>query len=363
MFDQLYKSSQAIARHEAAPYVQERNRYLEYCRQRDDIDWAHDRLRVPRAKRREPQVYPLVPSVGNAILQYLRSVRRPSAHREVFLTLISPYSPLSTGGLFNIVAARLKSLEVSCAHHGPHALRHAQERGWVSMSPLPADVPKLPPPSTPYIYCIDELTRLVAATDTLQTPQSSLRADTMRSLLLLLYGTGMRIGEALSLRLPDVDLVERLLTVHDTKFFKMRLVPIGPRLATVLSDYLSRRRQLPLPAGEASTFFATRTGIHLEYRVVNKLFGRLRQVAEIRREPTARYQPRIHDIRHTAAVHRVIAWYRAGADVQRLLPQLASYLGHVDIRSTQRYLSMTPELLKEASLRFERYARPEVRHA
>jgi len=91
----------------------------------DDIDWVHDRLRVPRAKRREPQVYPLVPSVGNAIIQYLQSVRRPSPHRQVFLTLISPYTPLSTGGLFNVVSAKLKSLRVPCAHHGPHALRHA----------------------------------------------------------------------------------------------------------------------------------------------------------------------------------------------------------------------------------------------
>jgi site-specific recombinase XerD len=91
----------------------------------DDIDWQHDQLRVPRAKRREPQVYPLVPSVGNAILQYLQSVRHGSAHREVFLTLISPYRPLSTGGLFNVVSARLKSLDLPCAHHGPHALRHA----------------------------------------------------------------------------------------------------------------------------------------------------------------------------------------------------------------------------------------------
>ena len=241
--------------------------------------------------------------------------------------------------------------------------RYAQERGPVSMSPLPIQAPKLPPPLTPYIYSTDELNRLVAATDTLQTPQSPLRADTMRSLLLLLYGTGMRIGEALSLTLSDVDLEERLLTVRNTKFFKTRLVPVGSRLTNILSDYLSHRRQLPLPAGETSAFFATRTGIHLEYRVVNKLFGRLRQAAEIQREPTARYQPRIHDIRHTAAVHRVVAWYRAGADVQRLLPQLATYLGHVDIRSTQRYLSMTPELLHEASLRFERYAQSEVHHA
>ena len=91
----------------------------------DDIDWAHDQLRVPRAKHRESQVYPLVPSVGNAIVEYLQSVRHASTHRELFLTLISPYRPLSTGGLFNIVSTKLKSLKVACAHHGPHALRHA----------------------------------------------------------------------------------------------------------------------------------------------------------------------------------------------------------------------------------------------
>jgi integrase/recombinase XerD len=241
--------------------------------------------------------------------------------------------------------------------------RYAQERGAVPVSPLPAQAPKLPAPLTPYIYSVAELRRLVVATDTLHTPQSPLRADTMRSLLLLLYGTGMRIGEALSLTLADVDLVERLVTVRDTKFFKTRLVPIGPRLTRILSDYRARRQQLALPSGETSAFFSTPTGLHLDYRRVNKLFGRLRQAAEIQREPTARYQPRIHDIRHAAAVHRLIAWYRAGADVQRLLPQLATYLGHVDIRSTQRYLSMTPELLQEASMRFERYAQPEVHHA
>jgi integrase len=185
----------------------------------------------------------------------------------------------------------------------------------------------------------------------------------MQTLLLLLYGTGMRIGEALSLTLQDVDLENRVLTLRDAKFFKTRLVPIGPRLTVVLRDYLSLRCRLPLPDGAGSAFLATRTGIRMDYRRVNKLFCRLRRRAEIRRECTARYQPRIHDIRHTAAVHRVIAWYRAGMDVQRLLPQLATYLGHVKIDCTQRYLSMTPELLHEASLRFERYARPGVRDA
>jgi integrase len=241
--------------------------------------------------------------------------------------------------------------------------RYAIGRGFTTISPLATDIPRPPTPLTPYIYTVEELKRLLAATEMLQTPLSPLLASTMRTLLLLLYGTGMRVGEALSLTLADVDLENRVLRVRDAKFFKTRLVPIGPRLTRVLSDYRSERGRLPLLAGEASAFLATRTGLHLDYKRVSKLFGRLRQAAEIRREATARYQPRIHDLRHSAAVHRVIAWYRTGADVQRLLPQLATYLGHVDVASTQRYLTMTAELLNEASLRFERYAQLEVRHA
>jgi len=91
----------------------------------EDIDWEHDQLRVPRVKRREAQVYPLIPSVGRALTEYLRSVRRPTSHREIFLTLVSPYRPLSRSGLYNLVAARLKPLNLRCAHHGPHSLRHA----------------------------------------------------------------------------------------------------------------------------------------------------------------------------------------------------------------------------------------------
>jgi integrase/recombinase XerD len=238
--------------------------------------------------------------------------------------------------------------------------RYAIGRGFAKRSPLPADTPRHPPPFVPYIYTVDELKRLVAATEILQTQLSPVLAQTMRSLLLLLYGTGMRIGEALSITLRDVDLKSRTITVRDAKFFKTRVIPIGPRLAAVLSEYLSRRRQLPMPDGDNSAFLATRTGLHLNYKRVNKLFCRLRRAAQIQRESTARYQPRIHDIRHASAVHRVIAWYRVGAEVQRLLPQLATYLGHVDLRSTQQYLSMTPELLREASLRFDRYAQSEV---
>ena len=240
--------------------------------------------------------------------------------------------------------------------------QYAIDRGFTTMWPLPASIPPRPPAFVAYVYSVDELERLLAATDILRTVLSPLRALTMRTTLLLLYGTGMRIGEALSLTLQDVDLRNCLITVRDTKFFKTRLVPFGPRLGAALTDYLSCRRALALPAGANSAFLATHTGVHLNYKRVNRLFCRIRHTAGIRREASARYQPRIHDIRHTAAVHRVVAWYRAGANVQRLLPQLATYLGHVDIRSTQCYLSMTGELLQQASLRFEWYAQPEVRH-
>ena len=85
-------------------------------------------------------------------------------------------------------------------------------------------------------------------------------------------------------------------------------------------------------------------------------FRRLRIHAGVRREGGARRQPRLHDLRHAAAVHRLIAWYDSGADVQALLPKLATYLGHVDLAATQRYLTLTPELLRQASQRFEHYA-------
>src|SRR5713226_1378281 len=117
--------------------------------------------------------------------------------------------------------------------------RYAVGRGFATISPLPTDIPRSPTQLTPYIYTVDELRRLLAATDILQTPLSPLLALTMRTLFLLLYGTAMRIGEALSLTLQDVDLENRMLTVRDSKFFKTRLVPIGPQLTTVLTDYLS----------------------------------------------------------------------------------------------------------------------------
>jgi len=234
--------------------------------------------------------------------------------------------------------------------------RFAISRGHVDGSPLPANRPKLPPPQSPYVYSTDELRRLLDATACLYVAHSQLQAPMYRTLLLLLYGSGIRIGEALGVTLRDVDLSERIIVIRDTKFFKTRMVPVGPKLTRELAAYIELRRQLPLPAGDDSLLFTTRTGRGWPYQHVITLFQRVRQAAGIDCPAGELRPPRLHDFRHTAAVHRVLAWYRAGEDVQRLLPQLATYLGHADIKSTQRYLQMTPELLQEASQRFACYA-------
>lgn len=241
--------------------------------------------------------------------------------------------------------------------------RFAIARGYTTVSALPEQAPRLPPPQTPYVYTPDELQRLLAATRTLSNPRSRLQAATYRTLLLILYGAGLRVGEAIRLQVADVDLEQQILTVRDTKFYKTRLVPIGPRLTSTLAAYIEQRSTLPLPEGRSSALLCSRTGHRLAYQYVITLFQRVRSTADIRCPPGESRPPRLHDLRHTAAVHRVLAWYRAGKDVQRLLPQLATYLGHADIKSTQRYLQMTPELLQEASHRFAAYALKETDHA
>jgi integrase/recombinase XerD len=168
-----------------------------------------------------------------------------------------------------------------------------------------------------------------------------------------LYGAGLRISEALALTAADVDLAARILIIRESKFYKTRLVPIGDDLCLVLIRYATTHRR---DRGD-SPFFLSRRGDAVTRQNAESTFRRLRVRAGImRNDDNPRHQPRLHDLRHTMAVHRLVSWYRNGADVQRLLPQLSTYLGHVHIAGTQRYLTLTPELLREASARFEHYA-------
>ena len=233
--------------------------------------------------------------------------------------------------------------------------RFAMARGYAASSPLPKIIPK-PPQFVPYIFSQEELQRLLDATACCESPRSKLRPYTLRMLLLLLYGAGLRISEALSLTLANVDLPAGLLTIRESKFYKTRLVPMSPALTSALGVYVAQRAK-EHPTKPDTALFLTRAATPVVRHTAENIFSRLRVRAGVLRHDGSRYQPRLHDLRHAFAVHRLVSWYRQGADVQRLLPQLATYLGHVHIAATQRYLTMTPELLHEAGKRFERYAR------
>jgi integrase/recombinase XerD len=233
--------------------------------------------------------------------------------------------------------------------------RFALARGYVTVSPLPTVVPKPPRAFVPHIYSHDELRRLLEATAFCDNnSHSNIESDTCRTLILLLYGAGLRISEALALTLADVNLSAGILHIQESKFYKTRLVPLSPELTRVISTYATKR-EIQHPSYPEASFFVSRTGGRLTRRSAEHTFSRLRLRAGVLRHDGARYQPRLHDLRHAFSVHRLVGWYRQGADVQRLLPQLATYLGHVHIAATQRYLTMTPELLQEANKRFEHY--------
>lgn len=233
---------------------------------------------------------------------------------------------------------------------------YLRARGHVSRSPLCEPGPRPGRTFAPYIYSRQEIRGLLDATAILDSPRSPRTALTFRTLLLLLYGAGLRASEALRLRRSDVDLREGVLVIRNTKFFKSRLVPISADLCSALLRYRKERAAPPRPSNQDPFFFVSPKGSAISLARLESVFVRLRTHAEVRRPAADRWQPRLHDLRHTFAVHRLIDWYREGADVNACLALLATYLGHRDVSGTQVYLTMTPALLAQASQRFERYA-------
>jgi integrase/recombinase XerD len=234
--------------------------------------------------------------------------------------------------------------------------RYAVSRGLVATSPLPDVVPKRPPAFQPYIYSQAELKRLLNSIDSCRRRRSDIGSPLLRCLFLLMYGAALRISEVLSLTVGDVDLANRVLTIRDSKFFKTRLVPIGPNTGQLLGEHAKRRAGLAPSIRPDHPFFLDRNAKPVPVHKLERAFKQIREHAGLHREGGSRCQPRLHDLRHTSAIHRLTMWYREGENVQKLLPHLSVYMGHTHLAATQVYLTMTPELLREASIRFERYA-------
>ena len=199
----------------------------------------------------------------------------------------------------------------------------------------------------PFIYSPADVGALMAQARALR---GRLPAATHETLIGLLAATGMRVGEALKLDRGDIDWAEAVLFVRESKFGKSRQVPVLPCTLAALGRYGEVRDQLCERPATAS-FFVSRRGTRLIYPVVQQVFSKLRAAAGIGTGSAS--QPRIHGLRHTFAVRTLLEWYRAGEDVEVLLPRLSTYLGHRDPRSTYWYLSAAPELLSLAAGRLE----------
>jgi site-specific recombinase XerD len=203
----------------------------------------------------------------------------------------------------------------------------------------------------PHIFSPVEIRILLVEIGKMQHP---FRSRTYRALLLILYCTGLRTGEAVRLRIGDVDLREKVFRVEVSKA-KSRWVPFEETLARELANYLRERRRIS-PASEDSPFLVQPSGSPCGRPIVSNRITVLLRQAGIKPR-TGRVGPRPYDTRHSFAVNRLTEWYREGVDVQERLAWLSAYLGHDDLLGTQDYLQLTPELRRMVSTRHEGYIR------
>jgi site-specific recombinase XerD len=210
----------------------------------------------------------------------------------------------------------------------------------------------------PFIFDTAQARQLLRAAAALpDRSRASQRGPTYRTIFALSYGLGLRAGEVCGLRLGDVDLDRSLLVVRGGKFGKSRLVPFGPRIGELLAGQVERRGAT-IAALEASTplfSFDGRRCVHPG--TASQTFHHLVASLDLP-VPDGVSPPRLHDLRHSFAVGRLLRWYREGADPSTRLHQLSTFLGHVSPTSTAVYLTITPELLDQANRRFEAFVRP-----
>lgn len=222
---------------------------------------------------------------------------------------------------------------------------------------------RLPERQAPHIYSEQEIVDLLAAARRLG-PTPGLRGAIFETLFGLIASTGMRISEALSLHNKDVDLKYGMLTIHHTKFGKSRQVPMHSSTVDALRRYRWMRDLASMSAqGDAPFFVGTRgrlRGLPLTTRQVDRVFAGLREQLGWHNRGT-HHAPRIHDLRHTFVVRRIVLWQTQGIDVDQAMLSLSTYVGHAMVTNTYWYLSAVPELMALAAGRFESFMpQPEV---
>jgi len=207
----------------------------------------------------------------------------------------------------------------------------------------------------PYIFSQEEVHRLLHAAS--EHHGRWIWAPMFRALMLVLYCTGLRLGEAVRLRMEEVDLCRNVFLVSHSKG-RSRIVAFRPDLASELHQYLEARRQVLRNhcIEDPQALFIRLDGTPLTVKSASEAIRRLLRQLSIK-PPAGRIGPRPYEMRHAFAVHRLTAWASAGADVHAKLPWLSAYLGHQDVLGTEVYLKATPQLLDLASRRLQNHLR------
>jgi len=220
---------------------------------------------------------------------------------------------------------------------------------------FPCYVPRLPKYKrnnhVPYVFTQEQIQSIFAACDSLtvyERGNMNSRLFAMPCILRLLYSTGMRVSEATSLLNQDVDLDSRLIVIRKTKNQQQRLIPVNPSLYKVLRQYLDARNRLPVKNADAkeAPFFISPSGLALNQSRVYAWFRKILKKCDIP-HISAGHGPRVHDLRHTCAVHSLMNQVKAGADIYCVLPVLSVFLGHRKISGTESYVRLTHEMFPD----------------
>jgi integrase/recombinase XerD len=208
-------------------------------------------------------------------------------------------------------------------------------------------IPPLPPVKNtfiPYIFPKKEIEEIFSACDNLQSGNNDLRSTVfiIPALIRTLYGTGIRISEALSLINRDVNLQDNYIILRDTKNGTDRLIPFSISLSEVLKEYVSYRNKLPIRTSQQTPFFVTLRGSFCDRDVIYRRFCKVLMLANIPKD-----RVRLHDLRHTFAVHSLARMAEAGMDLYCSLPVLSTYLGHQSWRATNSYVRLTADMYPE----------------
>ena len=220
--------------------------------------------------------------------------------------------------------------------------------------PPPGLIPRRRHRPPPYIYRTETITDLITTAAQLSSPRG-LRRPTYATLFGLLAVTGMRVGEALGLDDQDVDTEAAVLRIRHAKNNGHRMIPITGCTAQRLVAYRSVRDRL-LGSTGLPTFFRNERGQRISIYSAQYNFARVSQTIGLREQNSSRHRghgPRLHDLRHTFAVHTLLDWNRSGLDPDREMYKLSTWLGHKNPRDTYWYLEAVPELLQWVTQRAE----------